>query len=92
MLKGWTLGKSLLGIEFQKQMQQQTRQVRIRKPPWAGRAKNKLFRVPPLHIQDQTEKAFMRPIWYVLIRLILAPFIFYNKYIMNTKGRIISLR
>ena len=89
MLKSWTLGKSLLGLEFQKQMQQQTRQVRIRKPPWAGRAKNKLFRVPPLHIQDQSEKAFMRPIWYVLIRPIFAPFKCYNKFIMNTKGRII---
>lgn len=89
MLKSWTLGKSLLGLEFQKQMQQQTRQVRIRKPPWAGRAKNKLFRVPPLHIQDQSEKAFMRPIWYVLIRPISVPFRCFNKFIMNTKGRII---
>lgn len=43
--------------------QQQTRNIRIRKPPWVPRAKNKQFRVPPLHIPDASESAYMRPIW-----------------------------
>lgn len=55
---------SLLKLELTTALaHQQTRNVRIRKPPWANRAKNKLFRVPPFHQQEPTEHAYMRPIW-----------------------------
>jgi hypothetical protein len=42
---------------------QQVRWIRIRKPPWVPRAKNKAFRVPQLKKQDEAEHQFMRPIW-----------------------------
>ncbi len=42
---------------------QQTRQVRVHKPPWVPRSKAKAFRVPQLHQPDVDEVAFMTPIW-----------------------------
>ena len=42
---------------------QQTRSVRLRKPPWLPRAKNKMFRVPPLAQVDHEELAYIKPIW-----------------------------
>jgi hypothetical protein len=42
---------------------QQTRNIRIRKPPWMPRSKAKAFRVPPLKEQDSAEQAYITPIW-----------------------------
>lgn len=42
---------------------EQTRSIRLRKPPWVPRAKNKRFWVPPLKKQEQEEYDFMKPIW-----------------------------
>jgi len=43
-------------------LSQQTRSMRMRKPPWIERAKSKRFWVPPLKQQDPDEKAYMKPI------------------------------
>lgn len=42
---------------------EQTRSIRLRKPPWVPRAKNKRFWVPPLKKQDKDEYDYMKPIW-----------------------------
>ena len=42
---------------------QQTRQVRVHKPPWVPRSKAKAFRVPTLHQPDADEVAYITPIW-----------------------------
>ena len=41
---------------------QQTRYIRVRKPPWIPRSKAKAFRVPPLYEPDPDETAFITPI------------------------------
>ena len=57
--------KSLLAIDLVSTHTHQTRWIRTRKPPWVPRAKNKQFRIPPLHVQDPTIKSYMTPIWLV---------------------------
>ncbi|RNA15311.1 putative 28S ribosomal mitochondrial [Brachionus plicatilis] len=42
---------------------EQTRSIRLRKPPWVPRAKNKRFWIPPLKQQDRDEHNYMIPIW-----------------------------
>lgn len=42
---------------------QQTRNVRVNKPPWVPKSKSKAFRVPTLHKRDQEEADYMKPIW-----------------------------
>lgn len=42
---------------------EQSRSIRLRKPPWVPRAKNKRFRIPPLKQQDKAEYDYMIPIW-----------------------------
>jgi hypothetical protein len=43
-------------------LNQQTRSMRVRKPPWVERAKSKRFWVPPLKQEDSDQKAYMKPI------------------------------
>jgi hypothetical protein len=40
-----------------------TRNVRMRKPPWVPRSKEKQYRVPPLYLQDLEERNYMTAIW-----------------------------
>lgn len=42
---------------------QQTRSMRLRKPPWVPRAKGKQFRVPKYKEPDMQEKNYITPIW-----------------------------
>ncbi|CAF1050006.1 unnamed protein product [Brachionus calyciflorus] len=54
---------TLTGLKTISQSIQQARSIRLRKPPWVPRAKNKQFRVPPLKPVNHEEYAYMKPIW-----------------------------